>query len=183
MLIKQHEVIKSLKRELDAVKVAIPEQDLEKVIDLYERIILTSSGNDDNTSYTSAYIDPNASIDFYTIEEEGINSIKQFIRGIDDLTIEHPECYYPLTKDTLDTLLQANNVIIVFNRIQSVMHYIGAMAMQFLKDTAKSSPNAIWTFESLPERGSLEITAYNTEAGPVFHYMNSCLGSKRLKAD
>lgn len=162
--------------------VLIDGNDIEKIIDIYERIIKTMSDEGcDNTRTLNCKIDPYATIDFTSLGEEGIASLKNFVMGIDELkTDEEDELITKadLSPSTKEALLTGNNIVAVLRHVQDFMHFIGGFAMQVLED--HDFMNYVnFRFSSRTHPCSLEITATTPGDGTIdFHYFNNTLINK-----
>lgn len=178
--INRHKVLSILASDIIASGIPIDPNDIERIIDIYMRIVRTSSGTDcDNTKTMYCQINPFDSIDFTTIEEEGIESLRQFVLSIDTLTNSTEEDsnidYHHMSIDTVQALITGNNIIIVLNFIQTFMHFIGAIAFQFIEQN-KSNTLASFVFTSMGDYGKFELHATLLSDNTIsYMYFNTSL--------
>lgn len=177
LAVKRHKTLETLANDIQSDGVNIDVNDIEKLVDLYERIIITMTNGCDNTKVLDAYIDPYAAVSFGMMEEEGVESLRQFVKSIDELSENEKfaDNISPLERSTMDAILEGNNIVIVLKHIQEFMHFVGSIAEQFVKDTKECS-YGVFRFTSYPTRGHMSISAYNlSEKGVAYKYTNSSL--------
>lgn len=177
LAVKRHKALETLANDIQFDGVNIDTGDIEKIVDLYERIVITMTNGCDNTKVLDAYIDPYASIDFGGMEEDGIESLRQFVKSIDELSEDEKlaDNISPLERGTMDAILEGNNIIIALKHVQEFMHFVGSIAEQFVKDTKECS-YGVFRFTSYPARGHMTISAYNLgDKGISYKYTNSSL--------
>lgn len=177
LAVKRHKALETLANDIQSDGVNIDVNDIEKLVDLYERIIITMTNGCDNTKVLDAYIDPYAAVSFGMMEEEGVESLRQFVKSIDELSENEKfaDNISPLERSTMDAILEGNNIVIVLKHIQEFMHFVGSIAEQFVKDTKECS-YGVFRFTSYPTRGHMSISAYNlSEKGVAYKYTNSSL--------
>ena len=177
LAVKRHRALETLAKDIRSDGVNIDDNDIEKLVDLYERIVKTTTSGCDNTKVLDAYIDPYASIDFGGMEEDGIESLRQSVKSIDELSEDEKlaDNISPLERGTMDAILEGNNIIIALKHVQEFMHFVGSIAEQFVKDTKECS-YGVFRFTSYPTRGHMTISAYNLgDKGIAYKYTNSSL--------
>ena len=177
LAVKRHKALETLANDIQSDGVNIDVNDIEKLVDLYERIIITMTNGCDNTKVLDAYIDPYAAVSFGMMEEEGVESLRQFVKSIDELSENEKfaDNISPLERSTMNAILEGNNIVIVLKHVQEFMHFIGSIAEQFIKDTKECS-YGVFRFTSYPARGHMTISAYNLgEKGVAYKYTNSSL--------
>lgn len=177
LAVKRHKALETLANDIQSDGVNIDVNDIEKLVDLYERIIITMTNGCDNTKVLDAYIDPYAAVSFGMMEEEGVESLRQFVKSIDELSENEKfaDNISPLERSTMDAILEGNNIVIVLKHVQEFMHFVGSIAEQFVKDTKECS-YGVFRFTSYPTRGHMSISAYNlSEKGVAYKYTNSSL--------
>lgn len=177
LAVKRHKALETLAKDIQSDGVNIDVNDIEKLVDLYERIVITMTDGCDNTKVLDTYIDPYASVNFGTMEEEGIESLRQFAKSIDELSEDEKlvDSISPLERGTMDAIIEGNNIIIVLKHVQEFMHFVGSIAEQFVKDTKECS-YGVFRFTSYPTRGHMTISAYNLgDKGIAYKYTNSSL--------
>lgn len=183
LAVKRHKALETLANDIQSDGVNIDIGDIEKIVDLYERIVITMTNGCDNTKVLDAYIDPYASIDFGSMEEEGIDSLRQFAISIDELSKDEKfvDNISPLENSTMNAILDGDNIVIALKHVQEFMHFIGSIAEQFVKDTKECS-YGVFRFTSYPARGHMTISAYNLgEKGIAYKYTNSSLINRDCK--
>ena len=183
LAVKRHKALETLANDIQSDGVNIDTGDIEKIVDLYERIVITMTNGCDNTKVLDTYIDPYAFIDFSSIEEEGIESLRQFAISIDELSKDEKfvDNISPLENSTMNAILDGDNIVIALKHIQEFMHFIGSIAEQFVKDTKECS-YGVFRFTSYPARGHMTISAYNLgEKGIAYKYTNSSLINRDYK--
>ena len=183
LAVKRHKALETLANDIQSDGVNIDTGDIEKIVDLYERIVITMTNGCDNTKVLDAYIDPYASIDFGSMEEEGIDSLRQFAISIDELSKDEKfvDNISPLENSTMNAILDGDNIVIALKHVQEFMHFIGSIAEQFVKDTKECS-YGVFRFTSYPARGHMTISAYNLgEKGIAYKYTNSSLINRDCK--
>lgn len=183
LAVKRHKALETLANDIQSDDVNIDTGDIEKIVDLYERIVITMTNGCDNTKVLDTYIDPYASIDFGSMEEEGIDSLRQFAISIDELSKDEKfvDNISPLENSTMNAILDGNNIVITLKHVQEFMHFIGSIAEQFVKDTKECS-YGVFRFTSYPARGHMTISAYNLgEKGIAYKYTNSSLINRDCK--
>lgn len=161
--INRHKVLATLADDIITGGVAIDPNDIERIVDIYERIIKTTSRVEcDNTKTLYCKINPFDSIDFSVIEEEGIESLRQFVLSIDtmtnDATVEDGTVYHHMSLETVQALTVDDNIIAVLSYVQCFMHFLGAMAFQYI-DQNKSNTLASFAFTSKGDVGTFELHA------------------------
>lgn len=124
--INRHKCLIALANDIIDNGVYIDVEDIERIIDIYERIIATSSEQGcDNTKALQGYIDPFASIDFMNINDEGLQSLRQFVISLNTIP-EDDEVFkkhiHALQPKTLDALVDGTNIAIVLRFVQGFMH-------------------------------------------------------------
>ena len=177
LAVKRHKALETLANDIQSDGVNIDVNDIEKLVDLYERIIITMTNGCDNTKVLDAYIDPYAVVNFGAMEEEGIESLRQFVKSIDELSENEKfaDNISPLERSTMNAILEGNNIVIVLKHVQEFMHFVGSIAEQFVKDTKECS-YGVFKFTSYPTRGHMSISAYNLgEKGVAYKYINNSL--------
>ena len=177
LAVKRHKALETLANDIQSDGANIDTGDIEKIVDLYERIVITMTNGCDNTKVLDAYIDPYASIDFGGMEEDGIESLRQFVKSIDELSEDEKlaDNISPLERSTMDAILEGNNIIIALKHVQEFMHFVVSIAEQFVKDTKECS-YGVFRFTSYPTRGHMTISAYNLgDKGIAYKYTNSSL--------
>ena len=177
LAVKRHKALETLANDIQSDGVNIDVNDIEKLVDLYERIIITMTNGCDNTKVLDAYIDPYAAVSFGMMEEEGVESLRQFVKSIDELSENEKfaDNISPLERSTMNAILEGNNIVIVLKHVQEFMHFVGSIAEQFVKDTEECS-YGVFRFTSYPTRGHMSISAYNlSEKGVAYKYTNSSL--------
>lgn len=174
--IKRHKCLVALATEIIADGVDIDVEDIERIIDIYERIIATSSEQGcDNTKVLYDYIDPFTGIDLVNINDEGLQSLRRFVINLntppeEDEVLKHIHALQP---KTLDAIVDGNNIVIVLQRIQSFMHFLGGLATQFIDDN-KNNTMASFLFSSRAEQGLFSFTAFMTVKGEYsYKYFNN----------
>ena len=183
LAVKRHKALETLANDIQSDDVNIDTGDIEKIVDLYERIVITMTNGCDNTKVLDTYIDPYAFIDFSSMEEEGIESLRQFVISIDELFKDEKfvDNISPLENSTMNAILDGDNIVIALKHIQEFMHFIGSIAEQFVKDTKECS-YGVFRFTSYPARGHMTISAYNLgEKGIAYKYTNSSLINRDYK--
>ena len=183
LAVKRHKALETLANDIQSDGVNIDTGDIEKIVDLYERIVITMTNGCDNTKVLDAYIDPYASIDFGSMEEEGIESLRQFAISIDELSKDEKfvDNISPLENSTMNAILDGDNIVITLKHVQEFMHFIGSIAEQFVKDTKECS-YGVFRFTSYPARGHMTISAYNLgEKDIAYKYTNSSLINRDYK--
>ena len=183
LAVKRHKALETLANDIQSDGVNIDTGDIEKIVDLYERIVITMTNGCDNTKVLDAYIDPYASIDFGSMEEEGIESLRQFAISIDELSKDEKfvDNISPLENSSMNAILDGDNIVIALKHVQEFMHFIGSIAEQFVKDTKECS-YGVFRFTSYPARGHMTISAYNLgEKGIAYKYTNSSLINRDYK--
>ena len=120
LAVKRHRALETLAKDIRSDGVNIDDNDIEKLVDLYERIVKTTTSGCDNTKVLDAYIDPYASIDFGGMEEDGIESLRQFVKSIDELSENEKfaDNISPLERSTMNAILEGNNIVIVLKHVQ-----------------------------------------------------------------
>ena len=177
LAVKRHKALETLANDIQSDGVNIDVNDIEKLVDLYERIVKTTTSGCDNTKVLDAYIDPYAVVNFGAMEEEGIESLRQFVKSIDELSENEKftDNISPLERSTMNAILEGNNIVIVLKHVQEFMHFVGSIAEQFVKDTEECS-YGVFRFTSYPTRGHMTISAYNLgDKGIAYKYTNSSL--------
>ena len=183
LAVKRHKALETLANDIQSDGANIDTGDIEKIVDLYERIVITMTNGCDNTKVLDTYIDPYAFIDFSNMEEEGIESLRQFAISIDELSKDEKfvDNISPLENSTMNAILDGDNIVIALKHIQEFMHFIGSIAEQFVKDTKECS-YGVFRFTSYPARGHMTISAYNLgEKGIAYKYTNSSLINRDYK--
>lgn len=175
--INRHKCLVALANDIIADEVDIDVEDIERLIDIYERIIATSSEQGcDNTKVLQGYIDPFARIDFLHIDDEGLQSLRQFVMSLNYIDEEDSvlkKIVNPLKQKTLDALMEGINIAIVLRHIQGFMHFLGGLATQFINDNKHNTPASFW-FSSQAEKGTFFLTAFMSTDGRIFYrYFNS----------
>ena len=176
--VARHKTVIALANDIIADGVNIDVEDIERIIDMYERVIVTSSSEGcDNTRIYDAYIDPYASIDFNSLSEEGIESLKGFVNNMFGLSLEEDIGAYinsPSLK-TLNALIEGTNVVTAFKHVQNFMHFLGGMAEQFV-DNTKYNTLVPFRFYSRSESGTFSLFAYAASMDKILYkYYNSTL--------
>ena len=175
--INRHKCLIALANDIIADGVDIDVEDIERIIDIYERIIATSSDNGcDNTKVLQGYIDPFAMVDFMSLNEEGMQSLKQFVVSLNTIP-EEDEVFkkhiHALQPKTLDAIIDGTNIAIVLRHVQDFMHFLGGLATQFIDDN-KNNTVASFRFSSQAEQGIFSFTALMSAEGRIFfRYFNS----------
>lgn len=183
LAVKRHKALETLANDIQSDGVNIDTCDIEKIVDLYERIVITMTNGCDNTKVLDTYIDPYASIDFGSMEEKGIESLRQFAISIDELSKDEKfvDNISPLENSTMNAILDGDNIVITLKHVQEFIHFIGSIAEQFVKDTKECS-YGVFRFTSYPARGHMTISAYNLgEKGIAYKYTNSSLINRDCK--
>ena len=161
-IFKRSRVFVNLVNEIRSKGIDIPEDNIEGIIELYIRVIL-SSGEDGFDNYITPFcvqFDPFATIDFDNIDEDGIQSINRLVIEIcgilEGLNKKDPENHPTvIDKDLVATITSNHNIAIIFNEIQKMMHFIGAMAQDDLINHKYSFADdmcSYWQFCSFNEK-------------------------------
>lgn len=175
--INRHKCLIALANDIIADGVDIDVEDIERIIDIYERIIATSSENGcDNTKVLQGYIDPFAMVDFMSLDEEGMQSLEQFVVSLNTIP-EEDEVFkkyiHTLKPKTLDSLTDGIKIAVALRHVQSFMHFLGGLATQFINDSQYNT-TASFRFSSQAEQGTFFFTAFlSTEGKVFFKYYNS----------
>lgn len=178
--IDRHKALDVLAGDINGDGVAIEFGDIERIVDIYVRIVLTAGGlGCDNTKTIYQNIDPFAVIDFDALNDEGIESLKQFILSLDMMAenVEEKDKihYKRIDEKTLKALLDGNNIIIALKHVQSFMHFLGAFAQQFIMQN-KLNTLASFEFNSYGDHGGLTFRASLCANSTIaFTYFNSSL--------
>lgn len=180
MQINQAKVMKVLANEIRAEGIDIDDNDVEKLIDLYERIIITSSSEDgcDNTKSLATFFDPYAEIDFKNMGPEGAKSIKNFFIGINTLASDNEDIgiYHPLSGKTVSTLSIGGNILVALDIVQKFMHFIGGIGETYAESGKVVGVNNVWRLFSYPDKGRLRIFAYTGADDSIsFRIESTCI--------
>lgn len=184
MQINQAKVMKVLADEIRAEGIDIDDNDIEKLIDLYERIIITSSSEDgcDNTKPLATFFDPYAEIDFKNMGPEGAESIKNFFIGLNTLASDNEDIgiYHPLSDKTVNALCTdlsiSGNILIALGIVQKFMHFIGGIGETYAESGKVIGVNNVWRLFSYPDKGRLRIFAYTgTDDSISFRIESTCI--------
>ena len=180
MQINQAKVMKVLANEIRAEGIDIDDNDIEKLIDLYERIIITSSSEDgcDNTKSLATFFDPYAEIDFKNMGSEGAESIKNFFIGINTLASDNEDIgiYHPLSGKTVSALSIGGNILVALDIVQKFMHFIGGIGETYAESGKVIGVNSVWRLFSYPDKGRLRIFAYTgTNDSISFRIESTCI--------
>lgn len=180
MQINQAKVMKVLANEIRAEGVDIDDNDIEKLIDLYERIIITSSSEDgcDNTKPLATFFDPYAEIDFGNMNHEGAESIKDFFIGINTLASDNEDTgiYHPFSDKSVNALSIYTNIIVALNIVQKFMHFIGGIGETYAESGKVIGVNNVWRLFSYPDKGRMRIFAYTgTDDSISFRIESTCI--------
>lgn len=104
-------------------------------VDIDERIIITSGDQGcDNTKTLQGYIDPYARIDFMHMNDEGLQSLRQFVISLNTVPEEDvvfKKHIHALQPKTLAALTDGINIAITLRHIQSFMHFLGGLATHY----------------------------------------------------
>lgn len=159
---KRSRVLVNLVNEIQAKGINIPEKAIENIVELYVRVILSSSedGFENSIAPFCVQFDPFATIDFDNIHDDTIQSINQLVidicEMIEDLHKDDPESYPTvIDKDLVTTITTDKNIVIIFNEVQKMMHLIGAMAQDTLIHHYRSFAHkacSYWEFMSFNEK-------------------------------
>lgn len=165
-------LFKNLTNEIRAKGVMIPEKDIERIVELYIRIILSSKADGlDNAKPFSVLFNPFDTIDFDSIDEDAIHSISNLVIEIcgtlESLNAQNPHMYTEINRDTVGIITAGNNIATVFAEVQKMIHYIGAVAQDSLARREKVvGEAAYWEFESYDDDGNrFIITAVEMNNG------------------
>lgn len=175
--INRHKCLIALANDIIADGVDIDVEDIERIIDIYERILITSSEQGcDNTKVLYGYIEPFARIDLVNINDEGLQSLRQFVMNLNTIP-EEDEVFkkhiHALQPKTLDAIIDETNIAIVLRHVQDFMHFLGGLATQFIDDN-KNNTVASFRFSSQAEQGIFSFTALMSAEGRIFfRYFNS----------
>lgn len=180
MQINQAKVMKVLANEIRAEGIDINDNDIEKLIDLYERIIITSSSEDgcDNTKPLVTFFDPYAEIDFRNMGHEGAESIKDFFIGINTLASDNEDTgiYHKFSDKTVNVLCTGSNVLVALDIVQKFMHFIGGIGETYAESGKIIGVNNVWRLFSYPNKGRLRIFAYTgTDDSISFRIESTCI--------
>lgn len=152
-------LFKNLANEIRAKGIMIPETDIEKIVELYIRVILSSNeGGFDNAKEFSVEFDPFATIDFDSLDDDAIHSISKLVIEIcgtlEALNEKNPGTYTVIDRETVGIITAGNNIATVFNEVQKMLHYIGAMAQDsFTRKDTVIGKTAFWEFISYDDNG------------------------------
>ena len=177
LAVKRHKALETLANDIIADGVDIDVEDIERIIDIYERIIITSSEQGcDNTKVLYGYIEPFARIDLEGINDEGLQSLRQFVINLNTIP-EDDEVFkkhiHALQPKTLDAIVDGTNIAIVLRHVQSFMHFLGGLATQFIDDN-KNNTVASFRFSSQAEQGTFSFAAFMSVEGRIFYrYFNN----------
>ena len=177
LAVKRHKALETLANDIIADGVDIDVEDIERIIDIYERIIITSSEQGcDNTKVLYGYIEPFARIDFMNMSDEGLQSLRQFVTSLNTIP-EEDEVFkkhiHALQPKTLNALIEGINIAIVLRHVQSFMHFLGGLATQFIDDN-KNNTVASFRFSSQAEQGTFSFAAFMSVEGRIFYrYFNN----------
>lgn len=177
--INRHKCLIALANDIIADGVDIDIEDIERIIDIYERIIITSGDQGcDNTKTLQGYIDPYARIDFMHMNDEGLQSLRQFVISLNTVPEEDvvfKKHIHALQPKTLAALTDGINIAITLRHVQGFMHFLGGLATQFVNDNRYNTPASFW-FSSQAEQGTFFLTAFMTVDGRIlYRYFNSTL--------
>lgn len=184
MQINQAKVMKVLANEIRAAGIDIDDNDAEKLIDFYERIIITSSSEEgcDNTKPLTIFFDPYAEIDFKSMGAEGVESIKDFFIGINTLASDNEDTgiYHPFSDKTVNALgvdlSISGNILVALDIVQKFMHFIGGIGETYAESGKVIGVNNIWRLFSYPDKGRLRIFAYTgTDDSISFRIESTCI--------
>lgn len=177
--VTRHRVLESLADDIISNGVDIDPKDIEKLIDIYVRIIITATDPDgcDNTKPIDQCIDPGAVIDLININEDGIESLRTFALSFNDDRPDMPAGNFvnKLRSKTVEAISGSDVAIVtILRQIQTFMHIIQGMGKQFCASTSRL-PGAVYSVYSCTKNGHMSIEAYRSSKGVAFKYDNTCL--------
>ena len=160
-------------------------EDIEKLVDIYLRVLITL--NSENGIYNTKPIDHmvNITSDISITDDNGVESIKNFIRAIDDLSSnDHNDGSFeihPLSEKTLTGILSGVNIVSVFKCIHRFLDYVGNIGYQFVQSNAELN-GIVYKFTSIPEQGIFSVTMYpNVDGNVSCKVYSNCLVSEGKK--
>lgn len=145
--------------------VYIPNDDIEKVVELYLRTVLsTNEGGFDNANNFTVEFDPFAIIDFENMDDDTVKSINslavEMFHTFNDLHKSDPDHYDMIEESTINCITYERNIIAVFSEVQKMIHYIGAMALDALnKKGTKPGMANYYEFCSCTDKNKFVISA------------------------
>ena len=141
-------IFKSFSEYMGYQDLKIDENDVPKLIDIYERIIiLSTTGNPEKIGGLNINFDGTKNLNWRGTAQNGIDYIKQFIQEL------QAGSTYPLNPGTMNSIMAGNNVVFVFQSIHQLISTILGLGKKYL-DTIESTVGLTFQFEEHNKDGS-----------------------------